>query len=232
MNCPKSIAIIPDGNRRFAKKHNLSFSNFYQAGFKKVEEALTWGEESSVEKMTFWALSLDNLQKRSKFELELLFKLMEKNIATAFSNPMFDEKGIKVSFFGRTDLLPKSLQQKITELTEKTIDNSSFELNVALAYSGQEELINATKKIALDLNEKKLSEKNLNTQTFSKYLYFSQAPDLIIRTGNVQRLSSFMPFHTGYSELFFSKKLWPEFTKRDFNSALDFYATTQRRFGK
>ncbi len=232
MAYPKSVAIIPDGNRRFAKKHDLSFSNFYQSGFKKVEQALQWGEDSGLEKMTFWALSLDNLHKRSNFELALLFKLMEQNISSAFSNPSFEEKGIKVSFFGRLDLLPQSLQGKISELSEKTSKNSSFELNVALAYSGQEELINASKKLALDLNARKIREGEVNAQTFSKYLYFNQAPDLIIRTGGVQRLSSFMPFHTGYSELFFSKKLWPEFTKHDFNGALDYYATTQRRFGK
>ncbi|MBI5636030.1 di-trans,poly-cis-decaprenylcistransferase [Candidatus Micrarchaeota archaeon] len=232
MDYPKSVAIIPDGNRRFAKKHSLSFSNFYQAGFKKVESALGWGEESGVEKMTFWALSLDNLQKRSSFELALLFKLMEQNISSAFSNPAFEEKGIKARFFGRLDLLPQSLREKISVLEEKTRGNKSFELNVAIAYSGQEELVNASRKLALDLNEGKIREGEVNAQTFSKYLYFNQAPDLIIRTGGVQRLSSFMPFHTGYSELFFSKKLWPEFTKRDFNSALAHYAGTQRRFGK
>ena len=124
------------------------------------------------------------------------------------------------------------IEHRITKLEEKTIDKDGYSLNIAVAYSGREELLNASKKLAKDIASGKISLEKINEDEFSNYLYFGQSPQLIIRTGNVQRLSGFLPWQNSYSELYFSPKLWPEFTKDDFLQAKQFFETTEQRFGK
>ncbi|MEK6954137.1 MAG: polyprenyl diphosphate synthase [Candidatus Micrarchaeota archaeon] len=230
----KSIAIIPDGNRRFASKGKLSVQNAYGAGFRKVEEVLDWAEGTSINNITFWALSLENFKKRSRFELRILFSLMRHKLRQTLRDKTFEKKKIKVKFFGKLELLPKDLQAMISELESNTSKFAST-LEIAIAYSGREEILNATRKILVDFYGRKdaLSKAGkLNEKEFEKYLYSPLSPDLIIRTGGVSRLSGFLPWQTAYSELYFSNKLWPEFTKEDFKEAVEFYNETERRFGK
>ncbi len=224
----KSLAIIPDGNRRFASKNRLSLTGGYEKGFKKVEELLEWTEPTGIDHVTFWALSLENFGQRTKTELKVLFTLMRANVQKNLDNGAFLKKGVRVHFFGKLDLLPQDLRDMMRRLEEKTA-HGKRELNIAVAYSGREELLQAAKKVVVDFNGRpeKLRESDLE-----KYLYLAQSPDLIIRTGDVSRLSGFMPWQTAYSELYFSKKLWPEFTKADFQDAPHFFAETERRFGK
>lgn len=232
---PRNVAIIPDGNRRYSKKSGLQLQQAYLAGFNKVREALDWARDGGVREMSFWALSLENYTRRSVIEKNIIFRSMNSRIDEALGNREFTEADAKVNFFGKKTILPKSLQARIRTLEERTADNKSFQLNVGIAYSGQEELVNASRQIALKLKNGEITETQLDAMDegeFKKYLYTQATPDLIIRTGDVQRLSGFLPFQSAYSEYYFSPKLWPEFQRPDFNAALDYYGTTQRRFGK
>jgi undecaprenyl diphosphate synthase len=225
------LGVIPDGNRRYAKKHSLSLEQAYSRGFKKAEDVLEWAAEQSIKKTSFWALSLENLFKRSTGEKRVLFSLMEKHARKSIESKVFQEKNVKVKFFGKLELLPKSLVELLEKLEEKT-ENGLYQLNVALAYGGREELANAAKLFAKDVVEGKMKEGDLSEETFANYLYLKDSPDLLIRTGGVQRISGFLPFQSVYSEYYFSPKLWPEFDKQEFGKAVEYYYSTDRRFGK
>jgi len=224
------LAIIPDGNRRFGRKIGAGEYEAYVKGFQKVREAIEWAKD--VHSLTFWALSLDNFRKRSALELKVLFQLMAKHIDEALQSKKLFQEGVRVSFFGRKELLPASISTRMRELEEKTVENEDRLLNFGVAYSGRDELLNAAKSIALDLKNGKLEESELTQQVFEERLYYRESPDLVIRTGNEQRLSGFLPWQTEYSELYFSKKLWPEFTKRDYDEAVRFFETSESRKGK
>ena len=231
----KSLAIIPDGNRRYAKKHGLPLEVAYRDGFKKVGKAMEWARDYRVESMSFWALSLENFKNRSAVELRTIFGLMQKQLAEAMAEEdKVNEQQAAVKFFGRLELLPKSLQQSMAALERKTEGNRKLTLNVGVAYSGQDEIVRASTLLAKDISAGRVDERALSqdgAKIFSNYLFTKTAPDLIIRTGDVQRLSGFLPYQSAYSEYYFSRKLWPEFTRADFAKAVDYYESTQRRFG-
>lgn len=223
------LAITPDGNRRYAKKHGFSFEQAYKAGFDKINQVLEWSEEP--DKITVWALSLDNLTRRSSFEMKILFRLMQKHVEQSLSDNRFANEGVSVRFFGRRELLPKYLNEKFEKLEDDT-EGGSKRLNIAVAYSGHDELLNAAKNIASDAKAGKINPEKIDEKLFENYLYYSESPDLVIRTGDAQRLSGLMPWQTAYSEIYFSEKLWPEFSKRDYDKAIDFYKNTESRKGK
>ncbi|MFH1106709.1 MAG: polyprenyl diphosphate synthase [Candidatus Micrarchaeota archaeon] len=225
----KSLAIIPDGNRRFAAKNGLAVRKAYARGFEKVQEVLNWTEGTGIEEVSFWALSLENYGKRSSAELRVLFSFISKYIDKALQRGEFKNKGIAVRFFGKLDLLPESLREKMRGLEAETSAGTRA-MSVGLAYSGREELLQAAKRVAVDFSGKDAS--GITESDFERYLYVRTAPDLIIRTGDVSRLSGFMPWQTAYSELYFCSRLWPEFREEDFKDALKFYESTERRFGK
>ncbi|MFH0713297.1 MAG: polyprenyl diphosphate synthase [Candidatus Micrarchaeota archaeon] len=227
----ESVAVIPDGNRRFAKKNNLPLEAAYLAGFRKAGEFAQWAFDKDVKTVSYWALSLDNFAKRSQDELNVLFKLMTRNINDSLTDSRFKRDACRVKFFGKRELLPLSVQQGMAKLEEKTRDGNKT-MNIAIAYSGREELLTASKNLAADIASGKINAGQINEETFSQYLYYPQSPQLIIRTGNVQRLSGFLPWQNSYSELYFSPKLWPEFNQQDFLVAKEFFETTEQRFGK
>jgi tritrans,polycis-undecaprenyl-diphosphate synthase [geranylgeranyl-diphosphate specific] len=228
----KSVGVIPDGNRRFAKKYGLDFSEAYMKGFEKVREVIKWASEKDVKDVYFWALSFENFSKRSKTELSILLSLMKKYIDAALNEKTFLDLDCKINFFGNRSVLPKNILDRMSNIESQTKDCSSYNIGVGIAYSGREEIINASRKIAVDVLENKISVNDVNENTFSNYLYTSASPELVIRTGSVSRLSGFMPWQAVYSELYFSKKLWLEFEKRDFFKAVEFFNSTERRFGK
>ncbi len=224
------LAIIPDGNRRFGRKIGASEYQAYVKGFQKVRDAIEWSKD--VRSLTFWALSLDNFKKRSELELKVLFQLMTKNIDDALQTKKLFEEGVRVTFFGRKELLPASVATRIRGLERKTEGNEDRLLNFGIAYSGRDELLNAAKSIALDFKNGALKEDELTPQAFEERLYYHESPDLVIRTGNEQRLSGFLPWQTEYSEIYFSKKLWPEFSKRDYDEAVMFFEASNSRKGR
>ncbi len=229
MAYPASIAIIPDGNRRFAEKSGLALADAYVHGFGKVEELMEWLKPTSVQSVRLWALSLENYSRRSSVELAILFELMKRQLRRNLADETLASNNLRIHFFGKTQLLPKGVQELMDELEQKTAHNER-ELGIAIAYSGQEELARAAKKAAEAYKAGEISD--ITEKTFPKYLYADEPVDLVIRTGGVQRLSGFMPWQNAYAEMYFSDKLWPEFDKPELEKAFSFYENTQRRFGK
>jgi len=228
-----SLAIIPDGNRRYAQKNNIAVEQAYLAGFRKSEEVVRWCGDSGVKTLTYWALSLDNFSKRSTDELSLLFKLMKSHAQRVLDSQAYKDNEVTVKFFGKRDLLPAELNTMFSKVEDMYPERKGgLALNMGIAYSGRDELLNATQRLAADIASDKVRANSLTESEFEKYLYLSESPDLLIRTGDSHRLSGMMPWQTVYSELYFSPKLWPEFAKADFDAAVEFYDSTERKFGK
>ena len=224
------LAIIPDGNRRFGKKIGASEYQAYIKGFQKVRDTIEWSKD--VHSLTFWALSLDNFKKRSELELKVLFQLMTKNIDEALQSKKLFKEGVRVTFFGRKELLPASVATRIRDLERKTEGNGDRVLNFGIAYSGRDELLNAAKSIALDFKNGALKEDELTPQAFEERLYYHESPDLVIRTGNESRLSNFLLWQTAYTEFFIVDVYWPEFREIDLWRVIRAYQSRHRRYGK
>lgn len=226
-----SIAFIPDGNRRYAKKKGVSLIKAYQLGIKKAWQTIEWLERLKETKfITFYALSYQNLQ-RKKSELKVLSKVFEKEIDKALDSSYFTKKNIRVNFIGRIQEFPKALFEKILLLQDETAKNTEKIVSLALGYDGRKEIIDAVKAIALNEDKKKIE--SIDENSFRSYLYSDiKDPDLIIRTSGTQRFSGFLLYQASYSELFFTKKLWPEFSKKELEKAISFYKATKRNFGR
>jgi tritrans,polycis-undecaprenyl-diphosphate synthase [geranylgeranyl-diphosphate specific] len=228
-----SLAIIPDGNRRYAQKNNIAVEQAYLEGFRKSEEVVRWCGDSKVKTLTYWALSLDNFSKRSSDELGLLFRLMKSHAQRVLDSQVYKDNNVTVKFFGKRELLPAELDKMFSKVEDMYPERKTgLVLNMGIAYSGRDELLNAVQRLASDIASDKVRANSLTESEFEKYLYLSESPDLLIRTGDSHRLSGMMPWQTVYSELFFSPKLWPEFSKDDFDAAVEFYDSTERKFGK
>lgn len=229
----KSIAFIPDGNRRYARRSGLSLAEAYALGVKKAWQTLNWLEDyPSIKVGSFYALSLKNLQ-RKKHELNLLFRIFEREFKAAKESNYFAEHGIRIKFIGRLDLLSNRIRRHIAEIEEQTADFSKRLINIALGYDGRQEIVDAAIQLARDYKEGRIELEELNEEKFSNYLYNNfPEPDLIIRTSGEQRLSGFLTYLSAYSELYFCKKYWPEFERADLEAAIEDYNSRQRRFGR
>lgn len=222
---PRHLAIVLDGNRRFAKRLMLKSWRGHEWGVKKFEKVLEWCKEYNIKELTLYALSLENFN-RPKREFNYLMDLFRKEIKNIKNDPRL--KNIKVNFIGRIWMLPKDLQKEMHELMKITKKHTKHILNVALAYGGRAEVIDAIRKLA----KKKVNLSKINEETFEKGLYMKSEPDLIIRTGGEHRTSNFLIWQSPYSELIFLDVLWPEFSKKDFVKCLQDYGKRERRFGR
>ncbi|MFT4311270.1 MAG: polyprenyl diphosphate synthase [Candidatus Woesearchaeota archaeon] len=216
---PKHIAIIMDGNRRFAKFLNKDAVKGHVYGEKKLRELIKWCKEKKIKELTVYALSLQNFN-RPKTEFNYLMELFEK---TAKNYIEKDLKHLKIDFVGRTHLLPENIQKKILKIKQKTSQNKPYKLNIAIAYGGREEIIDTIKKIK--------EPANITEEKFNELLDLNSEPDLVIRTGKEKRISNFLLWQISYSELIFMDKYWPEFTKQDFEDCLKEYSKRERRKG-
>ncbi|MBI5884623.1 di-trans,poly-cis-decaprenylcistransferase [archaeon] len=228
-----SIAFIPDGNRRFAFSSGKNLTSAYSLGTRKALEVIDWLQDfPEIKAGTFYTLSLENLQ-RSKAELSILFSLFEKELIKVQENAFFGDRDIRLKFVGRLDLLPKKIQSLAAKAEALTQDNKSKTIYLALAYNGQQEIIDACKKLARKYANNGLKLKDIDIGLFTNYLY-SQAPfpDLIVRTSGTERLSAFMTFQSAYSELCFINKHWPALTRQDLGKAVKDFNSRERRFGK
>ncbi len=236
-NIPNHVVIIPDGNRRYAKKKGMPPWEGHRIGMKTFEKLLKWCKELGIKKLTFWTCSADNL-KREKTEVKFLLKLFD-DYANSFLKK-FDKDKIKkegnqarIRFIGNRSLLPKSLVEKIKKIEELTKDYSDYKLNFLMAYDGHWEITEAVKKIAQKVNEGKISVDDITSDMVENNLALTSRPDLIIRTGDKIRMSGLLSWQNAYSELFFVKdKFWPEFTKQDLEDAIDHFSNIRRNFGK
>ena len=224
---PDHIAIIPDGNRRWAKKTGLSTREGYAKGIEHIGDVLKWCRDTNVRMLTMWGFSTDNF-KRDRDEVQGLFGLFKENLKKALDSNEKDRYAVRVRFFGRIHLFPPEMQQMIRKAEEMSSKNSEYQLNLLLSYGGKEEIVDAVNSIIKD------GVKEVDEQAIADHLYTKGLPDpdLVIRTSGEQRLSGLMPWQSAYSELYFCEKLWPDFSKDDFQDALDVYAKRKRRFGK
>ncbi len=226
---PKSLAIIPDGNRRWARMHKFTVLDGYNLGVKKFVDFGEWCRDYGISNLTVWALSAENL-KRPTVELNALFDIYRKVCRDSSILDRLEKGGVKVNIIGNKGLIPDDLYQLLKTVETKTESNSGSVINMLIGYGGRDDIVHAAKRMA-DLA---VQGYTVNESTFSDSLMSCQVPniDFIIRTSGEKRLSGFMPWQTGYSELYFSDKLWPDFTKSDLHEALADYNVRHRRFGK
>lgn len=225
---PYHLGIIIDGNRRWARKRGLLTLEGHRRGLDKVGKVGEWCRKRGIKILTLYIFSTENWN-RSKKEVSYLMKLF----ARALSKKKIEEllqKGIKLQVIGQKERLPQFLQKKIKEAERLTKNNKEGILNLAISYGGRSEIISAVKNII----EKKIPAQKITEDLISKNLWTTGLPypDLIIRTGGEQRLSNFLTWQSAYSEFYFTKKYWPEFTEKDLNRALNGYGHRQRRFGR
>ena len=225
------VALIMDGNGRWAKKRGLPRTKGHEEGCKRIIEIFDAFKENHIKVMTLYAFSTENWN-RPKTEITLLFKYLDKffddNIDT------FLKDGVRVQVMGDISKLPKHSQKTVTKAIELTKDNDNYVFNIALNYGSRQELVKATKEIAQDVKEGKLDIKDINEDTISNHLYTSNLPpvDLMIRTSGEQRLSNYLLYQLAYSEFIFTPIYWPDFHKSDFEECLKQYQTRDRRYGK
>ena len=230
---PKHIAIILDGNRRFAKKLMMKPWMGHEWGAKKIESLFDWVKEFGIKELTLYAFSIQNFD-RPKDEFDYLMKIFSEfcdKILTSQYKQIKDYS-IKVNFIGRIWLFPKELHEKMQKIMEMTKNNSNYVLNLAMAYGGREEIIDASIKIAEEIKNGKADVNDINEQFFEKHLWNASQPEIIIRTGGEKRTSNFLNFQSAYSEWFFLEKTWPEFEKEDLVQVIREYNQRERRFGK
>lgn len=221
----KSIAITPDGNRRYAEKAGLNIIDAYHAGFNKAEEVFDWClQVPGLETATIYALSTENLA-RNREELEVLSELYDYYFKKLAEHKKINENEVRVRVIGDVTQL-NGLGSAVRELESKTAGYSRYNLNIALAYGGRSEIISAIQKLT------PAEIRTLDEKTFAKHLYQPQDIDLMIRTGGRHRLSNFLPWQGTYAELYFTDKLWPEFSRQDFDEAVSSYTQTKRNFGR
>lgn len=232
---PEHIAIILDGNRRWASKKTLNPWFGHEKGAEKVEQLLDWCLRLDVESITLYAFSTENFR-RSKNEIEGIMRIAEEKFRKILTDESIHKNNVHVKVIGRVGLLPKSLQQLIIDVERATENYDEHFLNIALAYGGRAEIVDAARKIAEKVYEGKLGPENIDEQTFEQYLYTShmpkQDPDLIIRTSGEERLSGFLLWQSAYSELCFLDVYWPDFRLIDLLRAVRTFQKRMKRFGR
>lgn len=231
MENPKHIAIILDGNRRYARKLMLDPWKGHELGFEKLKQLFKWCKELDIKELTLYCFSMQNFS-RSKSEVDFLMDIFFRACKDALTNKDVHENKVKIRFIGRIHLFPEKLQGEMHKVEEATADYSNYVVNLAVAYGGREEIVDAVKRIAKRIYSHELSPDEITEDLVTNNLYLSSAPDIAIRTGGEKRISNFLIWQSNYSEWFFSDKLWPEFEKEDLIKILDEYKNRERRFGK
>lgn len=232
----RHIGVILDGNRRFARELMKRPWEGHRLGLLKSREVLQWACEAGIRYITAYVLSLENIATRPKKELQLILGYLGEEADNILKNSkhVVHRFNVRVKFIGRIQLLPKKLQKKLATVEKKTVKYKKYFLNVAVAYGGQQELVDATKKILEEGLKGIIRPADLNVRILKEHLYTNgqPMPDMIFRTGGEKRISNFLPFQSAYSELVFTDKRWPELTKQDFQAAIREFENRQRRFGR
>ena len=223
MNPVKHVAIIMDGNGRWGVKHKQSRNAGHRAGLNTVDLIINHCIKHKIEFLTLYTFSSENW-KRPKNEITFLFKLLENFLSKKINEII--KKDIRLKFIGELSKLPIKLQKLIKLSEKKTINKKTLQINIALNYGSKIELINTIKKI----KQKKITinEKNIDNNLYTKHL---PNPDILIRTGDTHRLSNFLLWQLSYTEIFFEKKLWPDFTGKDFDKIINKFKSIKRNFG-
>ena len=229
-NLPKHIAIIMDGNRRWAKNNGLSTKEGHKAGSKNLENIARFCNKIGIKYLTVYAFSTENW-KRSQSEVSALMFILKANLDAMLRR--MDTENIKIRVIGEKENIPEDIQPRIDKLVEKTKNNTGLTLNIAFNYGGRAELVHATKVIAEKVKNGELSLEDINENTISENIYTAGQPDpdLMIRTSRELRTSNFLPWQLTYTEFYFPDKHWPEFLEEDLIEAIKVYQGRNRRFG-
>ena len=227
------LAIIMDGNRRFAWSKALETDIGHKMGKMKLEQVLDWVLELEIHYFTVYALSTENLN-RPETELEGLFNLYIEGLKDIADDERIHQNKVKVQIIGRRELLPESVIAAIDYAEQKTAEYDEYIFTVCLAYGSREELLGAIKSIATDHKSGDLNLDSIDEKEVSKRLYTAQMPDpdLVIRTSGEERISNFLLWQMAYSELYFSDVFWPSFSKKELLKAIQTYQARKRRFGE
>lgn len=224
----KCVGIIMDGNRRWAKQNGKMSVEGHKAGYAKLKEALSWIKEAGINEAIVYAFSTENW-KRTEEEVGALMKLLTFALSNEIDSLL--KEGVRLKFAGDLTLFPEDFRKMLDNAVEVTKENTPLTLTVALSYGGRAEILESVKRVAklpADVMEK------ITEETFREYLWTGQMsdPDLIIRTGGELRMSNFLPYQSVYSELFFTKTLWPDFSREEFDSMLKEFGERKRNLGK
>ena len=229
-NMPKHIAIIMDGNRRWAKEKGLDIKQGHKQGAQKLEEIVRYANKIGLKYITVYAFSTENW-KRAKEEVGALMLLLQTYLDDYSKRA--DTENIKVKILGDISALSEGMQKSIAKCMERTKNNTGITFNIALNYGGRDEIIKATKKIAKKVKENELQIEDITEETISNALYTEGQPDpdLLIRTSGELRTSGFLPWQIVYSEFLFIDKNWPDFNEADLDYAIQIYQNRNRKFG-
>lgn len=223
---PKHIALIMDGNRRWARRRGLPKLLGHKRGYERIEKVITHAKKRGITFLTFWAFSTENWN-RDKEEIDYLMKLFSDLFKGTLVKKIHENK-VRVVILGELDRFPLDIARNARELVGDTKDYTAMTVNIALNYGGRSEILRAVSQILAD------GKKSIDIELFSNYLYTKGQPDpdFIIRTGGEHRLSGFLPWQGVYAELYFPDVYWPDFDEKEFDKALEEYANRERRFGK
>jgi undecaprenyl diphosphate synthase len=227
-NIPQHVAIIMDGNRRWAEKHGFPVAQGHEAGTRNAEKIVQRAQELGVRHITLYTLSTENWRRRAKKEVMGIFNLLLRVIQE--KKEQYAGQGIKIFVLGNFQAFPKKVSRAIDEMLKIVLNHERMKVNLALNYGGRDEIVRAIQEIIRE----GVPADQVNEELVSKHLYTNGQPDpdLIIRTGGEVRLSNFLLWQMSYSELYFTDLLWPDFGPKELDKAIAEYQSRQRRFGK
>ena len=228
---PQHLAIIMDGNGRWAKQKGFLRTIGHENGATAVKRTVEQCARLGIPYLTLYAFSTENWN-RPKFEVDMLMKLLVKALRKEIKS--LQENNIKLNAIGNLDLLPSSVRKELTEVLEKTKNNTHLTLSLALSYGSRNELLEATKELCNKVKNNIISIDAIDESVINKHLYTHNLPDvdLLIRTSGEQRISNFMLWQIAYAELYFTEVLWPDFSNEHLHQALETYQNRERRYGK
>jgi undecaprenyl diphosphate synthase len=230
-NLPKHIAVIMDGNGRWAKQKGKLRVFGHKNGIKAVRNTVENCAQIGIKVLTLYAFSTENWN-RPKLEVDTLMKLLVTSLKKELK--LLQENNIKLQAIGNLQSLPKNVQKELNEVIELTKNNNHLILNLAISYSAKEEIVNAFQNISKKIVNNELTLEEINENTINNHLYTRNLPnvDLVIRTSGEQRISNFLLWQIAYAELYFTNTLWPDFNKKELELAIINYQQRERRFGK
>ncbi|MEM3585730.1 MAG: polyprenyl diphosphate synthase [Candidatus Jordarchaeaceae archaeon] len=230
---PEHLAVILDGNRRYARQRGLNVWLGHKYGAEKVKEFLDWAFEAGIRVVTLYAFSTENFM-RTRKEVEEIMNLAAEKFDEILRDARIHKHKVRVKAIGRINLLPEKVQAAIRRAEEATKHYNNYQLNIAIGYGGRAEIVDAIKEIAKKVKDGKIGVDDINEKLIEEHLYTSGIPDpaLIIRTSGEERLSGFLLWQSAYSELYFCDVYWPAMRKIDFWRALRTYQMRERRFGR
>jgi undecaprenyl diphosphate synthase len=230
LKIPKHVAFIMDGNGRWAQERGASRTAGHRQGVQRVKEIIRGASSLGIQFVTFFAFSTENWS-RPKTEINALMRYLDIFLSQEIK--VLHKNNMRFTVIGRAEPVPKYLQEKIKQAQEKTKGNTGLRVILALNYGGRQEIVDAAKKFAREVLEKKADLETLDAQEFSRYFYAADIsdPDLLIRTSNEMRISNFLLWQLSYSELYFSQKCWPDFGIEELKVAIKEYQKRDRRFG-